>query len=244
MTRVKRAVIMAAGRGERMRPLTLETPKPLVRVNGVRMIDTVIRSLRRSGIEEIWVVVGYKKEQFVPLEAEYPGLRLIENPYYRECNNISSLYVAREHIEDAMILDGDQIIYNDGILSPEFERSGYNAVWTDGPTKEWLLTVEDGVVTGCSRTGGSGGWQLYSISRWTAADGRKLRRHLELEFEEKRNRQIYWDDVALFCHPEEYTLGIRPMAAADVREIDDLDELIAADPGYAQYAERRDNGRE
>lgn len=243
MNRVKRAVIMAAGRGERMRPLTLETPKPLVRVNGVRMIDTVIRSLRRNGIEEIWVVVGYKKERFACLEEEYPGLRLIENPYYRDCNNISSLYVAREHIEDAMILDGDQIVYNDDILSREFERSGYNAVWTDAPTKEWLLTVEDGIVTSCSRTGGSGGWQLYSISRWTAEDGRRLRRHLELEFEEKRNRQIYWDDVALFCHPEEYSLGIRPMKADDVREIDDLDELIAADPGYAQYAEGRNNGQ-
>lgn len=243
MHRVKRAVILAAGQGERMRPLTLETPKPLVRVNGARMIDTVIQSLRRNGIEEIWVVVGYKKEQFAALEAEYPGLRLIGNPYFRECNNISSLYVAREHIEDAMILDGDQIVYSDDILSPVFERSGYNAVWTDGPTKEWLLTVEDGVVKSCSRTGGSSGWQLYSISRWTAEDGRRLRRHLELEFEEKRNRQIYWDDVALFCHPEEYSLGIRPMAAADVREIDDLDELIAVDPGYARYAEGRNNGQ-
>ena len=54
----------------------------------------------------------------------YSGVRLIENPYYDTCNNISSLYVAREHIENAIILDGDQIIYNPEILAPEFERSG------------------------------------------------------------------------------------------------------------------------
>ena len=62
--RVKRAIIMAAGIGKRMQPLTLEVPKPLVRVRGERMIDTVVRALRENGITEIHVVVGYKKEQF------------------------------------------------------------------------------------------------------------------------------------------------------------------------------------
>lgn len=223
---------MAAGTGKRMRPITLETPKPLVKVNGVRMIDSVIQGLRINHIFEIYIVVGYQKEKFRYLEKEYPGVTLIENPYYDTCNNISSLYAAREYIEDSCILDGDQLIYNPEILKREFERSGYNCVWTDEETKEWLLSVENGIVKHCSRTGGREGWQLFSISRWSSEDGKKLKGHIEFEFEKNKNRQIYWDDVALFCFPEEYQLGIREMQYGDVVEIDDLQELIALDKSY------------
>ncbi len=231
--RAKRAIIMAAGKGERMQPVTLTTPKPLVRVNGTRMIDTVICALHENGIYEIVIVVGYLKEKFNSLEEEYPGVKLVENPYYETCNNISSLYVARDYLEDVVILDGDQLIYNSRILTPEFERSGYNCTWSEGHTDEWLLTVEDEIVTACSRTGGEQGWQLYSISRWTAEDGVRLKKHLELEFIERNNTQIYWDDVALFCHPQEYKLGIMQMNRQDIVEIDDIRELRAIDKSYA-----------
>lgn len=235
MNRVKRAIIMAAGIGKRMQPITLTTPKPLVKVNGVRMIDTVIGGLKTNGIHEVYIVVGYLKEQFEVLEQEYKEVTLIENPYYDRCNNISSLYVAREHLENAIILDGDQIIYHPDILKPEFARSGYNAVWTDEPTDEWLMTVENGLITSCSRTGGNRGWQLFSISRWSKEDGKKLKRHLEIEFEEKENRQIYWDDVAMFCYPEDYQLGIVEMQSGDVIEIDNFSELATIDPSYRKY---------
>lgn len=229
--RVKNAIILAAGMGERLRPLTLKIPKPLISVNGMSMIETIISALHKNGIYEIYVVVGHLKEKFQWMPDVFPGLKLIENPYYRESNNISSLYVTREHLGESFIIDGDQFIYDPAILKPELTVSGYNATWCELKTKEWLLEVEDGIIKSCSRNGGAQGYQLYSISRWTEEDGQRLAGHIEWEFEHG-NTSIYWDDVALFLYPNEYRLGIQVMEKGAVVEIDSIEELIAVDGSY------------
>lgn len=235
MYKIERAIIMAAGLGNRLKPLTLTTPKPLIKVNGKPMIENVIEALHGNGIEEIYIVVGYKKEQFNYLMEKYKGVLLIENTLYDSCNNISSLYAAREHLENVMILDGDQIINNPEILHSDFTHSGYSAVWTDMVTDEWLMQVDSrGMVTSCSRTGGDKGWQLFSLSRWNKEDGIRLKCHLEYEFETNRNRQIYWDDVAMFCHFNEYKLGIYEIQKDDIVEIDNLEELKMIDESYRE----------
>ena len=232
MARATHAIIMAAGRGERLTPITDTTPKPLVPVLGKRMIDTIIEALRENGITDICVVVGYRKERFASLPGEYPGLSLLENPDWATANNIASLYYARGLLGNCVILDGDQLIRDPSILHPEFEASCYCCRPAEGPTREWLLTVEDGVVTSCSREGGDRGWELCSVSFWTEADGEKLRQHLEREYAVLGNRQLYWDDVALNCHPEDFRLTVRPISRQALTEIDDLWELSAADPSY------------
>ena len=103
MSKVKRAIIMAAGYGTRLRPITLSTPKPLIKVNGIRMIESVIEALLKNDIREICVVTGYLAEKFDFLGEKYPEVTLIYNPYYNKYNNISSLYVARDHLKDVII---------------------------------------------------------------------------------------------------------------------------------------------
>lgn len=115
---------MAVGIGQRLRPVTLTAPKPLATVNGVCMIDTNIAALRKNGIHEIYVVVGYLKEQFYEWAKKYSGVTLIENPWYAKCNNIASLYVAREYLNNAIVLDGDRVIRNSAILRREFTAPG------------------------------------------------------------------------------------------------------------------------
>lgn len=238
MHTVKHAIIMAAGKGERLAPVTLDTPKPLVTVNGVRMIDTIIDGLYANGINDIHVVTGYMMERFSELHEKYPGIHLISNQFYTEYNNISSLYVAKDILSqgECMILDGDLVISNDKILHADFERSGYSAIWTEEGTDEWLMQVdEEGIVTSCSRDGGEKGWILFSISRWSAEDAYRLRKYLEYEFDHAGNRHLYWDDVPMFRHLDKFRLGITPMDRGDVMEIDSYDELVKVDPSYVDY---------
>lgn len=153
MEKVNKAIIMAAGLGNRLAPVTNGTPKPMVKVNGVRMIDTIIDALHENGITEIHIVVGYLKEQFEKLNDKYNDLDFIINPYFEKYNNISSLYVAKDYISNAFIIDGDQVVKNSKIFHPEFEKSGYCAAWSE-TTNEWLMQVENNTVLSCSRVGG------------------------------------------------------------------------------------------
>lgn len=230
----QRAIILAAGKGERLFPVTQQIPKPLVKVHGIAMIESAITTLRDHGIKEIYVVVGYLKDQFLDLEQRYPGLTLIDNPYYESCNNISSLYVARAHLHNVIIMDADQLIQNPAVLLPSFNQSSYCCFWQDNHhTTEWILERDEKRVTHCHRSGGRSGWQLQSVSFWSAEDGKKLQEDLQEVFINQGRKDLYWDDLALNVNPTRYDLGIRSIAPGDIVEIDSYAELLAWDDSYA-----------
>jgi len=231
----KNAIIMAAGVGSRLSPLTNITHKSLLEVNGEVIIETLIEALIENGIYEIHIVVGHLKEQFNYLIEKYKtaNIHTIFNPYYERCNNISSLYIACNHLGNSIITDADMIIKNPKILNPHFDNSGYCSAWVEGETNEWLQTVDkEGNVLSCSRTGGSRGWQLFSISFWSHEHGQMLKRHLEDIFKNKKITDIYWDDIPMFYYSHEYQLKIRKINHDDLIEIDNLHELLAIDDKY------------
>ena len=93
--KVENAVIMAAGFASRFAPISYDKPKGLLKVKGDILIERQIRQLKEAGIEDITVVVGYRKEQFFYLE-EKLGVSIAVNSEYTERNNHSSLWLARE----------------------------------------------------------------------------------------------------------------------------------------------------
>lgn len=228
MPKIDNAIIMAAGFGTRMRPLTYKTPKPLVKVGGKPMIESVIDALHENEINDISVVVGYLAAQFDYLPQKFPGVQLINNPYYDHYNNISSLYVARDQLHNTVILDGDQLIMNPTILGRDFTHSGYVGSQINSWSDEWIMHVDEhNVVTSCDRNGNDHGWRLYSLSKWTAADSSKLKQYLVQEFEDRQNRDIYWDDVVMFEHFADFTLTMIPINPGDIIEVDSIEQLAA-----------------
>ena len=102
----KNAIILAAGFGMRMVPINTETPKGLLEIKGERLIERTIRQLHEVGITEIYVIVGFMKEQYEYLIDEY-GVDLIVAPDYAAKNNLHSLKTATDHLSNSYIIPCD-----------------------------------------------------------------------------------------------------------------------------------------
>ena len=234
METISRAIIIAAGEGKRLRPVTETTPKPLVEVNGTRIIDTSIKALKDKGIHDIYIVTGYKKEQFYKAYESDPDIHILENPYYMEGNNITSMYVAREYLPGAFVIEGDIMVKNNRLFNVEISQSTYCGKWHEH-TPEWAARVNEGRIISCSTKGADNSFQIWGISKWTQDDGYHLSELIRKQFEEIKDWSIYWDEIALIQHVNEFDIGICEITKADLIEIDTVQELADIDSTYEKY---------
>ena len=229
--RVKRAVFIAAGFGSRLVPITLNTPKPLVRVNGKRMIDTLLDAVVAAGIEEIYVVRGYLGEQFDQLHYKYPQIQFIENPIYNEANNISSALCARHLLQNAYVLEADLVLYNPGLITKYQYTSNYLGVPVE-KTDDWcFMTNKNRVITKLT-IGGTNCYHMYGISYWNAQDGAKLYEDIKKVYDMPGGKERYWDQVSLEYCIKNYKVEVRPCSFDDIIEVDSYSDLKKLDSIY------------
>lgn len=236
--RVRKAIILAAGFGQRLAPVTLDTPKPLVKVNGVRILDTLLDALYAKGITNIVIVRGYKKEQFDQLLEKYPTIRFIDNPEFNLANNISSLIHAIDLIDRCYICEADLYITNPDIINKYEYRSNYLGAKV-AETDDWCFRKRNGYAAGY-QMGGTDCYQAFGISYWNGEDSEKLKTDLIRVYNMRGGRENLWEQVPLRIMKKNYKLEIRKCHKSDIIEIDNFIELIAADPSYAKYPGHED----
>ncbi len=228
--RVKRAIFIAAGFGSRLVPITLNTPKPLVRVNGKRMIDTLLDAVTAVGIQEIYVVRGYLGEQFDQLLYKYPNIRFIENPLYNEANNISSAMCVRHLLQNAYVLEADLVLYNADLIQKYQYTSNYLGVPVD-KTDDWCFETKNRVITKVM-VGGTDCHHMFGISYWNAEDGAKLYEDIKTVYEMPGGKERYWDEVSLRYCQKHYQVEVRNCTFEDIIEIDNYSDLKRLDKTY------------
>lgn len=228
--RAKRAIFIAAGFGSRLVPITFNTPKPLVRVHGQRIIDGLIDACLDAGINEIYIVRGYLAEQFDQLLYKYPMIRFLENPVYNEANNISSAMVARYMLSNAYVFEADLLISNPKIITKYHYTSDFLAIKKDR-TDDWCFIVKDGVIVE-EKVGGLDCWQMVGISYWNEEDGHKLSDDIKMTYGQPGGKERYWEQVPLVFCKKHYKVEVRECQENDIIEIDTFRELKAIDKTY------------
>lgn len=230
--RAKRAIFMAAGFGSRLMPITLNTPKPLVRVHGVRIIDRLIDACLAAEINEIYIVRGYLAEQFDELLYKYPMVKFLENPAYGEANNIGSALVARHMLSNAYVFEADLLISNPTIIKKYHYTSDFLAIKKER-SDDWCFRVKEGIIIE-EKVGGEGEdiWQMVGISYWNQADGNTLAQDIADVYASPGGIERYWEQVPLEYRKEHYQVEVRECYDEDIVEIDTFEELKSIDKAY------------
>lgn len=230
--RVKRAIFIAAGMGTRMMPITINTPKPLVRVNGVRIIDTLIDACIAAEIDEIIVVRGYLGEIFDQLRYKYPSIKFVDNPYYRTYNNISSAYLVRDLIGRSYIFESDIYLVNSNLITKYQYESNYLGVPVE-ETPDWCFDTDENLKITDLHKGGKNCHHMYGISYYDQATGDLFAEKVADVFHNTLGgKDHFWDDVLCHFYVGDSNIHVRECTFEDTMEIDSFEELCEIDENY------------
>lgn len=229
MIKVDNAIIMAAGTSSRFAPLSYERHKAMTVVKGEILIERQIEQLLYAGVSEIYIITGYKAEQFEYLSDKY-GVKLINNPYYLTRNNNSSIWAAKDVLKNSYICSSDNyFVYNP--FESVVEDAYYAAEYADGNTAEWCMSEDkDGYIDSVA-IGGKNAWYMIGHSFWSQEFSDVFLRILESEYGLPETAGKLWESI-FKDHLDELKMRIKKYPPDSIYEFDTLDELRRFDTSY------------
>lgn len=227
--KVDNAVIMAAGTASRFAPLSYEKPKALIEVRGEILIERQIKQLKEAEINEIIIVVGYKKEQFYYLKDKY-NVKIVENDDYLTRNNNASIYAVKDYLKNTYICSSDNYFNINPFKSTE-ENAYYAAIYADGETAEWCMDEDEKGYISNVTIGGKNKWFMLGHTLWNEKFSNKFISILDKIYDLPETKNLLWESIFIE-HLSDLKMKIRKYDTNDIFEFDTLDELRLFDPSY------------
>ena len=223
----KNAIILAAGFGMRMVPINTETPKGLLEIKGERLIERTIRQLHEVGITEIYVVVGFMKEQYEYLIDEY-GVDLIVAPDYATKNNLHSLKTAADHLSNSYIIPCDIWCEKNPYSRNELYSWYMVSDLVDDDSTVRVNRKQELVV----QKEQAGGNAMIGICYLLEAEAEIVRERLEELGRDSRYDGAFWEET--LYQKDRMIVTARVVHAADAVEINTYEQLREIDSDSSQ----------
>lgn len=223
----KNAIILAAGFGMRMVPINTETPKGLLEIKGERLIECTIRQLHEVGITEIYVVVGFMKEQYEYLIDEY-GVDLIVAPDYASKNNLHSLKTAADHLSNSYIIPCDIWCEKNPYSRNELYSWYMVSDMVDDDSTVRVNRKQELVV----QKEQAGGNAMIGICYLLEAEAAVVRERLEELGRDSRYDGAFWEET--LYRKDRMIVTARVVHAADAVEINTYEQLREIDSDSSQ----------
>lgn len=226
---VDNAIIMAAGLSSRFLPLSLEKPKGLLEVKGEILIERQIRQLLEAGINDITIVVGYKKEMFYYLKDKF-NVDIVVNNEYNIRNNNSTLYAVKERLKNTYICSSDNY-FTKNVFESYVPHSYYSAVYEEGFTDEYCITTDDNDIITNVSIGGNNSWVMLGHVYFSRDFSNKFVEILEKVYNDPDVDKMLWEDIYI-KHLNELPMKLKKYNKDEVLEFDSLEDLRKFDKSY------------
>ena len=227
--KVDNAIIMAAGTSSRFVPLSYEKHKALTVVKGEVLIERQIEQLIEAGISNIYIVTGYKAEQFDYLKDKY-GIESIYNKEYLTRNNNGSIWCVKEIVRNSYICSSDNYFAINPFNKTE-EEAFYAAEYAEGHTNEWCMQEDEGGYINHVTIGGENSWFMMGHVFWDESFSKHFISILENEYNLQETKNKLWEKIFM-DHLDVLKMKIRRYQPNQIYEFDSLDDLRKFDSSY------------
>ena len=227
--KVTNAIILAAGKSKRFKPISDYCPKGLSIVKGEVLVERQIKQLQAVGVTDITLVVGYKKEMFFYLADKY-DVKIVVNEQYDTQDNVSSLRLVLDQLDNTYICSVDNY-YPENLFNTYEYRGFYSTIYVENNSDEWVVRTDEAGLINDVNIGAPSGHIMLGFVYFDREFSENFRRVIhDVEGIDEYNHHVW--EYLYMKYLDTLKLEIKEFDTNSILEFDTIDDAINFDESF------------